>query len=106
MQITISVACATQEEVVDVVQRLLSASPGAGAKQAPAKPAPVAAPPLVPDGDVTADHVRRKLEEVCDIKGAATAKTVLKEFAAARGSELKVADYAAFVKRCSEVVAS
>ena len=71
-------------------------------------PAPVKAVPKVADAPVQAvaavglDAVRGALREVFNVKGAAAATELLKQFGAARVGEVKPADYDKFIAACGK----
>ena len=72
-----------------------------------ADPTPVKAAPKVPNAPVQAvakvdaDAVRIALRAVFNDKGAAVATEILKQFGAARVSEIKPEDAAKFIKACA-----
>ena len=71
-------------------------------------PAPVKAAPKAPNTPVqavaaaTLDTVRVALREVFNTKGAAAATEILKQFGAARVSDVKPEDFAKFVATCAK----
>ena len=73
-----------------------------------AAPAPVKAALKVPNAPVQAvakvdaDAVRIALRAVFNDKGAAVATEILKQFGAARVSDIVPADYALFIKACAK----
>ena len=80
-------------------------APNAPVKAIADAPAPVApktsVPPPPPAPAATLDGVRAALRDVFNTKGAAKATEILKQFGAARVSDVKPADFGAFIKACS-----
>jgi hypothetical protein len=83
-------------------EALASAAPQTTTPQ----PEPVAAAPKVPNQPVqavaglNADGARKALRDVFDKKGGTAATTLLKQFGAARVSDIKPEDFAKFVAGC------
>jgi len=80
-------------------------APNAPVKAIAEAPAPVApktsAPPPPPAPAATLDAARAALREVFNTKGAKVATDILTTFKATRISDVKPADYAAFIKACA-----